>query len=142
VGEYRHTLSLWAKHDTADLSGIPTELGLPAKRIWKAGDKRTTPTGRELEGVRRSSYCTIQFEIADDLPKSLSSALDLLKQHKAFLINLSDAGVQLHFFVGWFSDANSRDVLEWPLLRDLADLRIGLDFDVYGPDEAAREISS
>ncbi len=43
-------------------------------------------------------------------------------------------GGALSFFVGWFSDGDAGERLAWPLLRELAELRISLELDVYGPD--------
>jgi len=48
------------------------------------------------------------------------------------LDRLASSGGTFNFFVGWFSDRNSGDRLEWNLLREMARLRISLDLDVYG----------
>jgi hypothetical protein len=139
LGDYTYRLSLWVEHPDADLSDVPEKLGLTAHRLWKKGDRRM-PKGRDTggipSGVHRNSYCNIRFnEVAEtELPDGIKAALDLLRPHKDFLMELTDAGVQLSFFVGWYSEFNSRDVLDWAILRDMADLRISLDLDFYGPD--------
>ncbi len=71
------------------------------------------------------------------MPQGLRAALATLLPHKEFLNSLSDGGVKFSFFVGWFSEPNSRDVIGWEILRDMTDLRISLDIDFYGPDPSA-----
>lgn len=139
MSDYTYNLSLWVEHPTADLSGVPTELGLPASRLWMKGDRITTPTGRVMDGSYKKSYCSIQFgeRHQRDLLTGLRSALAVLLPHQSYFEKLSVDGIQVRFFVGWFSDKlNSREILDWEVLRDLAKLKISLDFDFYGPDES------
>ena len=64
-------------------------------------------------------------------------ALETLGPHKQYLRELRARGVTFSFFIGWFSDHNSRDVIGWEILRDMAELGLSLDLDVYGPDSNA-----
>jgi len=140
--EYTCNLSLWIKHPTADLSRVPQSLGLPVSRIWKAGDPRSTPKGTPLEGSWRNSYCclTLQEERVASLPELLRKVLPKLARHKGVLDELTSDGATLSLFVGWFSEeANSRDLIEWDLLAELANLKIALDLDFYGPENPARQ---
>lgn len=132
---------MWVGHRDADLSEVPVKLGLRARRLWRKGDPRTAPSGRVQGGTYKNSYCGIRFGESKqaDLPTGLKSALAALKPHAAYLHDLWRVGVKLNFFVGWFSDANSRDVLDWEILREMAELHISLDLDFYGPDGAAAE---
>jgi hypothetical protein len=109
-------------------------MGITASILWKAGEPRRTPKGTPLEGVRNSCYCSISFDALTDLPQSLEAALTTLKKHKDLLQSLSERGVEFAFFVGWFSQSNSGDVLHWQLLDELAKLRISLELDIYGPE--------
>lgn len=95
------------------------------------------PDGRLLGGSYQNSYCSIVFEHAPEvsLPVGLKVALAKLTPHKPFLEELVASGANLRFFVGWFSDSSSRDYLDWKLLKEIADLKISLDLDFYGPDE-------
>jgi hypothetical protein len=96
------------------------------------------PKGRGTGDIHRDSYCSILFNETPqtELPLGIKSALDLLRPHREFLVDLTDAGVHLQFFVGWYSECNSRDVLDWAILKEMAELRISLDLDFYGPDPA------
>ena len=109
---------------------------MAADSIWRKGDLCVPPNGRVIGGFRPRSVCTIQFgkDYEKELPDGLRAALAILKPHREFIRELASTGAELSFFIGWFSDFNSRDVLDWMTLRDLADLHISLDFDVYGPD--------
>ncbi len=105
--------------------------------LQKAGELCRTPKGRQPNTIaRESSSCGIEFDTLGDLPKSLEAAVVSLLPHKPYLNSLSDTGATFRFFIGWFSESwNTGERLNWNLLRDIADLRISLDFDVYGPGE-------
>jgi len=95
-----------------------------------------------MGGNRRNSCCSFDMGEGDDLPLSLREALAHLTPHRVLLEELSISGAKLRFFVGWFSEGlNSRELLGWELLRDIAALRIALDLDFYGPDEGERAAS-
>jgi hypothetical protein len=136
MGEYRHKLSFGASHRSADLSRLPELLGMPSSVLWRVGEPCKTPKGKALDRIADTSYCSIRFEMLDGLPQSLEAAVAALTPHKSYLDGLSDSGGSFRFFIGWFSESwNTGERLNWTLLRDIADLRIALDFDVYGPGE-------
>jgi hypothetical protein len=139
MGGYTHRLSFLARHSSADLSILPTTLGVTAHSLWKAGDLRLTPKGGVSEVAHKNSYCSIKFDGLADLPQSIVAALEGLKRHEALLRSLAENGVKFAFFIGWFSEWNSHDVFSWQLLNQLADLRISLEFDFYGPKEKQEE---
>lgn len=138
MGSYSHKLTLQCGHDSADLSHLPALFGLKPGRQWRAGDPRMAPDGRAL-GHYRTSYCTFPFDPPPglSLPEHVAAVVERLKLHQDAMRVLSDNGTSFSFFIGWFSDFNSRDVFEWALLEDLAALRISLDLDIYGPDKLA-----
>lgn len=136
LGEYTYALSFNIEHPDAELSGVSDVLGLKAQVLWKKGEPRVTPKGRALSGTyQKSSWSSELGRQQKDLPAGLQSALTILRPHKDYLAKLVADGAKLRFFVGWFSDFNARDVLDWQLLQDIAALKISLDLDVYGgPD--------
>jgi hypothetical protein len=136
LGEYTYNLTLCIKHPDADLTDVPVRLGLPARRLWKKGDPRTAPNGRVQGGIYKNSLCAIQLGQRHErsLPAGLKFALGTLLPCKEYLAELVANGAELQFFIGWFSDANSGDTLDWEILRDMAALKISLDLDFYGPD--------
>lgn len=140
--EYSCKLSLWAKHPTDDLTDLPHRLGLQPHRCWKAGDVRSTPDGKPLSGNYRESYCSmrIQEERSVSLPDLLKKTLNEFKKHKDVFEEYASKGVSFSFFAAWFSDGiNSRDVFDWKILAEMAELKIGLDLDFYGPEDISKD---
>ena len=136
MGSFTYRLSFRATHPDADLSVVSDALGVPPSRLWRAGEPRTTPTGGQLAGVNKVSYCTIPLdqEPGTPLPDAIASVLKRLRAERRILDPLAASGGSFNFFVGWFTDGNSGEILDWHLLKDLADLKISLDMDVYdGP---------
>jgi hypothetical protein len=136
MGSYRFALSFRVFHPTADLSGLPPLLALPLVRSWRAGEPRATPDGKPLGGVQGESYCCMRIPHSDAsmLPELLASTLPSLRANEQTLADLVSTGGALSFFIGWFSDGDAGERLAWPLLRELAELRVALELDVYGPD--------
>ena len=137
VGPQRTALSLRIGHPMRDLSSLCAALGLVPTHIWKKGDERKTPRGRKLGGTRDSSYCTIRFgeTSRQRLPEKIQAALSLLKPHRELLRELSSTGGEVSFFVGWFLEDNTGSYFDWKILDELVDLRIGLELDIYVPQE-------
>jgi hypothetical protein len=49
---------------------------------------------------------------------------------------MSAKGVKFDFFIGmFFESSNPREILNWTLLRDLSELQISLDLDMYETDD-------
>ena len=138
--EYRCTLSLRAEHPSADLSELPKLLGMPAMVLWQAGEKRRQPNGVALEGVHRKSYCSIPIEEpAASLSELLRTVLPDLRKKRDVFKTFTERGTSFSLFVGWFSDgSNSRDIIEWPILAELADMKFALDLDFYGSQDATQ----
>jgi Domain of unknown function (DUF4279) len=132
----RTKLTLHIKHPTRDLSLVCDELGMHPVHIWKAGDERRTPKGTRLAGLRAASYCSVDLGSTTRklLSKQIEAALVLLKPHRRLLRRLSSTGGRISFFVGWFCDEHTGDSFDNQILDEMADLRIGLDLNIYIPD--------
>ncbi len=141
MGSYRFALSFRVNHPTADLSDLPARLGLPSSRSWTAGAPRQTAKGRPLSGRHDASYCCMTIAASDeaDLPELLDATLTRLRAHADVLESLASTGGAFNFFVGWFSDWNSGDSLDWRLLGAMAEMRISLDLDIYGPERPTND---
>ena len=142
MGTYTYSLSLLINHADADLAAIPDRLGMTPKTIWRKGDPRVLRNGRFIGGVRTDSYCSMQFgaDLEKSLPDGLRAALAQLKPHSDLFAYLASSGAEVRFFIGWFSDGNSRDVLGADILKDLGELGIALDLDFYGTDEESSDV--
>ena len=69
------------------------------------------------------------------LPAQIRSALTQLAPHRRLLKRLASTGGKTNFCVGWFCAGQTGDSLADTLLRELADLRIGIELFVYPPDK-------
>ena len=112
---------------------ITSILRLKPVRCWKRGDKKRTPAGTSLEGVYPGSYwyCDLEHGEEMELSEFLGSIVSKLKLHRAFFKTIRSGGGAVEIYVGWFSPSNSGEVLDWKLLRNLANLRIDFALDIY-----------
>ena len=138
MNTFRYALSFRATHPFVDLSELCHELDVTPLRIWKAGDRRRTPKGDPLDGVYTQSYCTLTLDHLRNMQLAHAIAVFLVRARsiKPLLARLSESGAEFNLFVGWFTEGNSGARLRWELLRDLAELQISLDLDVYGDDHS------
>lgn len=141
MATFRFDVSLRVKHPALGSDEICRALGMPADVTWQVGAHRTTPTGRQLPGVYEYSYCVFRFDVPADV-----SLADFIKAKNAsllarrdFLVDLRKSGGTVEYFVGWYSGANSGELFDWQLLKELADLRVDLALDVYAEDNATSE---
>lgn len=135
--DQRTKLSLHITHPTRDLSAVCDAFGRRPIRLWKAGDERRTPKGTKIGGIRSESACAFDFGPATRRPlaKQIEAALLLLKPHRRMLRSLSSTGGRISLFVGWFCDEYTGESFSHNVLEKMADLRISLDLNIYGPDK-------
>jgi hypothetical protein len=128
------SLFLMVGHPQADLSDLPRELGLTANRVWKAGERRTTPTGIPLPGSYGRSYCGLQVGQASlaALPQAIRGFLDHVRPRRAAIARLCESGGEFQLVVRWYSPGNTGESFQPDLLRDIAELGIALGLDIYG----------
>jgi hypothetical protein len=69
------------------------------------------------------------------LSKKIEAALRLLKPHRRLLRRLSSTGGQTSFFVGWFCNADTGEGFDRQILEEMADLRVGLELNIYVSDK-------
>lgn len=135
--EYRYSISLRIRHPNADLSSAGKVFDLAPSNAWTAGERRQTPAGTLLEGIRSDSFWTARLldgqSTSRPLPTALSELVERLRQGAIYLETLAASGGRSELFVGWFFDeGNSGDVLSFELLGRLAELKLDVSFDVYG----------
>ncbi|MBR0836629.1 DUF4279 domain-containing protein [Bradyrhizobium manausense] len=111
-------------------------LGLKPEFLWKAGEKRQTPRGTRIGGVRTESYCSIDFGESrrEGFARQMQAALARLKPHRRTLRKLTSTGGRVSFFVGWFCDKHTGESLDRQLLGGMAELQIAIDLNIHIPD--------
>jgi Domain of unknown function (DUF4279) len=133
-------MSIHMSHPTRDLSEVCAVFGLKPRVIWKRGDERMTPKGQKIGGIRTSSYCSIELgkKSRKSLPEQIEDALPLLKPHRSILRRLSSSGGSISFYVGWFFKEDAGERFGWQILREMSDLRIDLELNIYLPDKESK----
>jgi hypothetical protein len=104
-----------------------------------------TPTGQRLKGNNRETYWTSGSLVLGSWPgNSLTSALnellDLLTPRKKLFGRIRAGHGRVEFFVGWYFNGNSGDVIDVAILKRLSDFGIDLSLDIYPPDKPQRGI--
>lgn len=82
--DFSFHISLRVSHPSLATDEWPKALRLRAGRSWVAGEPRATPTGRQLSGVYRQSYCYFDLKDgvgADEFGRALRSATQRIARH-------------------------------------------------------------
>jgi hypothetical protein len=122
-----------ASFDPVILSDI---LNMTPAHMWKAGERRRTPKGTELEGWREQSYCSFDIDRhnGEDLSATLHRMVSAFTKHKTLFKDLRTDNIRIEIFVGWFSPGNTGSTLSCKLMSKLGALGIDLALDVYGSE--------
>lgn len=86
-----------------------------------------------MKGVWPDSYAYAELVLgaAGSLSDLLARILDDLRPVKAALQAFADEGGSAELFVSWHFIANSGDTLDWQLMQQLSECRLGLALDIY-----------
>lgn len=133
MNSYQYRIAFRVFHPRISGEEICARIGLPVSRKWNVGEQRTTVGGEPLQGMNGRSYCLfyLDFPEISDIAAALQAAVGVLGLRTESLRDLAGTGGTLEFYVVWFAERNSGDVLSWRLLRMLADLSINLAIDIY-----------
>jgi hypothetical protein len=129
-------ISLRLRHPDRDVGPLLEKWGFEVGRAWVAGQPRATPEGRPLEGVWPDSYAYARL-LAEGttLAHRLRLILAMVEPVSNELVAFVDSGGVAELFVGWHFQRNSGDMLDWDLMRRLADCRLSLSLDIYPEPE-------
>jgi hypothetical protein len=129
-------ISLRLRHPEAELGSLLERWGLKVGRSWRAGTPCTTPAGRPLEGIWPDSYAYSSLPMdGTTLAHRLRKILTRIEPFGPELAAFVEGGGSAELFVGWHFERNSGDVLDWDLLRRLAECRLSLSLDIYPEPE-------
>ncbi len=131
---FSFTISLRVRHPTMDPVIIGDALAIEPGISWKAGEPRQTPTGTPLPGVYPDTYWTAKIAAGHwplNINDAIHKALIDLVHHRPFFHRVRKEGGTVEFFIGWFFENQSGDVLTHQCLALAGDLQIDLSFDIY-----------
>lgn len=133
--EQNYSLSFQITHTTRDLVLVSDVLRVEPFRIWKAGDPRTTPTGRRLEGHYDHSYCCLRIACGDgqSASEAMGTFLTKIEAHKTLFDDLINSGGKLRMVVHDLTATSFRDEFDSYLLMRLANQGIALGIECYRP---------
>jgi len=139
---YHFRIALRFRHPSIDPEKITEALGIEPKRAWKAGEPRRTPAGTPLKGFNRETYWVADIAAGRwplELNEAIHESLRRLVRHRSFLHQVRAEGGTVEFFVGWFFENQSGDVLSHQCLALAGDLGVDLSLDVYPPSQPQNE---
>ena len=108
-------MSLRVRHPTIDPNCITEALGIEPQHSWRAGEKRSDPAGRPLEGAHHDSYW--MSRLIEDAPLSggafsvetlLEQALVRFRRSQPFFEDLRSGGGVAELDVILFARENFR----------------------------------
>jgi Domain of unknown function (DUF4279) len=130
-------MSLRVRHPTMDPTHITQALGIEPQHGWRAGEKRSDPTGRPLGGARHDSYWMSRLIEEPRLSAGKSSVESLLEQALArfrrsqpFFDELRTGGGNAELDVTLFARENFRLDLSVDSLTALHRLGLAVTLEV------------
>lgn len=130
-------ISLRIKSYKTDPSEICDSLKLRPKIMNKINELRVDNKGTLLGGVYEYSYFISRVCEKKDFKQfeeAVKKLLNEFSEHKELFQNIRQEGGSSEFFIGWFTGFNSGFVLDYSLLKQMGELGIDLNFDIYGED--------
>ncbi|GLK50089.1 hypothetical protein GCM10017620_30630 [Brevundimonas intermedia] len=125
-------ISFQVRHPTFNADDLADRLSLPAQIRQTVGQKRSTPTGRELSGEYVESFCSFrlptkseqaELELSQFITDKLSDKADELRM-------IADSGGTAEFYITFARDG-AFQTLSPALIQQLAALRVGFALDWY-----------
>ena len=146
MNPYSYRISLTLRHSSEKLTEVSEQIiklfpEIIPGQLCNIGEDRMTPIGRKLEGMYTDSRFSFAFSEETynsklkTLEDSINEVLEKLILCKDLLLKFTSKNGSIEFFIGLFVDANSGIVLDTDLIKRLADLKIGLGFDIYPPEK-------
>lgn len=123
--------SFRAQHPIRDLSNLLTPLGVLPTHCWKAGDRRRTPRGEQLQGVYDFSYfcCALPLLANNDLAEWLRQAINFLRPVAKQLAAFVDDGGAISFYIGLEKGSFEGATFAPELMIEMGALRVSLEID-------------
>lgn len=137
---FKFEITLRVVHPSIDPTEITQKLSMSPSYAHMVGQNRMTPKGNPLPGINRNSLWSFRVggrSLGEQgtVPELIREMNEKLWPSRDYLSAIRDSGGSIDYSIGWFTDFNSGEVFDWALLKQCADLRIDLFFDVYGNED-------
>jgi hypothetical protein len=122
------------------LDVLTTSLGLKPSNTWKLGERRRTPAGKPLKGIRQDNFWTARLigkryatSPRRSLEPALASVSAKLAEHRALFRRIQRTGGGTELFVGIFGEGAFSFGSELPaeLLSTMGKMGLSLSLDIY-----------
>jgi hypothetical protein len=132
----RYEVSLRVWHPNLDPAQISIALSLMPRVSWAAGSPKAR-SGQTVGAVETFTYwsAVLEHDASIQLVDLLDEATRGLEARSEFLESVNSTGGRVQYFIGWFIDRSSGELLPYSLLRRLGALKIDLALDIYGLDD-------
>ena len=134
MAKYSYDVVFRIRHSSLDPREVTNTLKMKPHRLWKAGERRTVPSGRVLNTRNRDSfwsYREIYTGPSRAFFKRTARLVNRLKRHKAFLREITKGGGQCELYILLSGAVNIGDSIPPEMLGSLADLRIWLSVEIF-----------
>jgi hypothetical protein len=136
MSSYGFYLNLRFWHPTIDPRSITDALGREPERACWAGDPKTSPTGRALQGVWARSYWSqgiVRMEDSSvfDAETAIDRELDALQPHAEFLLEFNNSGGTGMLELNSWGDGSYAIILTPGILGKAARIAVALAHQVY-----------
>jgi hypothetical protein len=136
VYEFSIGLRFW--HPTVDLAAITQELGLAPDHSWRVGDRRVSPSGRDIGGLRPESYWHTNSTGAEwrnsgsgGAEAAITALLERLETHSGFLESFANSGGRALIHLNLHGTGNFAVEFSPSILTKCGRLGFALATDVY-----------
>lgn len=131
---HRFTVNVAARHQAWRSEEIAAQLEWEPYNSWSVGDRRVTPTGTELPGIRQDTMCSFRFVGSDEqLTPIVLTTVEHLMSHREFVNKLLESGGLLALNIRLNGQFNSNFDLAPETLKSISDLGIRLSVECF-PD--------
>ena len=135
---YRYCVTFRISHPKIEPSEISSQLGIEASSSWEAGDPIIGKKGETREGKGKESYWRCQPHKEHRLLSSDQYLEDYLEMftkkliiHKEYFSEIINSGGKINYFIGLFSENSIGNDFPATLLKQLGELNIDLQLDIY-----------
>ena len=134
MSAHRFTINVAIRHPAWRSERIAAGLEWEPYSAWSVGDRRVTPTGTELPGVRQDTMCLFRSVHDDEqVTAAVVAAVEHLLSHRAFVDELTLSGGALTLNIRLNGQFNSNVDLEPDTLNLIGSLGMRMSVESF-PD--------